>query len=246
MTAFASRSARVPARNYKRRLSVSKHAVERFRERVDEEFRHRDDEDLSNLLDERISHAEVNYQVRDPRAPDDITTLRSVACRHATYYAVVRNNTVVTLLDEDMARNNFDGQWKPVLNAPFTVLRDMKIPPSLPALPAPQLPATPEDPTADLRPIDADMPATASGDSVLAGEDRPAEAAAASAPAVSDSLAEAGVAYAQARRQRHACEETVAALKLRLDRATEALLAAELAVEDTHRRLIELAEKEEA
>jgi hypothetical protein len=107
VTDFSSRSARIPARHHKRRYTISRHAIERFRERVDEEFRHRDDEDLSNLLDDRVCHAESTYQVRDPRAPDDITTLCSVACRHATYYVVVRNMTVVTLLDEDMARNNF-------------------------------------------------------------------------------------------------------------------------------------------
>jgi hypothetical protein len=138
---FISRTARVPPRHYKRRYTISKHAIERFRERIDEEFRHRDDEDLSNVLDERVHHAETTYEVRDPRAPDEITTLRTVACRHATYYAVVRNSTVVTVLDEDMARNNFNGQWAPVMNAPFTVLRDLKLPP--PALPTARSPAPP-------------------------------------------------------------------------------------------------------
>lgn len=155
MTDFTSRTARVPPRHHKRHYTISKHALERFRERVDEQFRHRDDEDLSNLLDERVHHAESTYEVRDPRAPDDITTLRTVACRDATYYAVVRGSTVVTLLDEDMARNNFNGQWAPVLNAPFMVLRDLKLPPALPpttppAPPALSTPSTqPVDPLAE-------------------------------------------------------------------------------------------------
>jgi len=149
---FASRTARVPPRHHKRRYAISKHAIERFRERVDEQHRHRDDDDLANLLDERVHHAENTYEVRDPRAPDEITTLRTVACRDATYYAVVRGSTVVTVLDEEMASNNFNGQWSPILNAPFTALRDLKLPPLTPTPTAPAaLPAAPSaaDPLAE-------------------------------------------------------------------------------------------------
>jgi hypothetical protein len=151
MADFSSRSARIPPRHHKRSFAISKHAIDRFRERVDEEFRHRDDDDLGNLLDERVRHAESNYQVRDPRAPDEITTLRSVACKHATYWAVIRDQTVVTVLDEEMARNNFQGQWAVVLNTPFAALRDLKlsvappaasVPKPVPA-PAPEVPADP-------------------------------------------------------------------------------------------------------
>jgi len=210
---FTSRTARVPPRHHKRRLAISKHAIERFRERVDEEFRHRDDDDLGNLLDERLNRAEFNYQVRDPRAPDDITTLRSVACRHATYYAVVRHETVVTVLDEEMARKNFDSQWSPIMNNPFEVLRGLKIAPPPPSIAAPIAAA----------PIAA----------------APVEAP---PPAVADPLAEAGAAYARARKQRSACEAAVVAIKADLERATEALLKAERTVEETHRKLIDLAE----
>lgn len=148
MSDFKSRTARVPPRHHKRRYTISKHAIERFRERVDEEFRHRDDEDLANLLDERVHHADTNHEVRDPRAPDEVTTLRSVSCRDATYYAVVRNATVVTVLDEEMAKNNFDGQWKPILNNPFGVLRDLKLAPTTP--PAPVTPSVSDpEPAAD-------------------------------------------------------------------------------------------------
>jgi hypothetical protein len=132
---FTSRTARVPARHYKRRLTISEHAVERFRERVDEEFRHRDDNDLANLLDERLGYAEHTYQVHDPRAPQAVTTLRSVACRNATYYAVVRDETAVTLLDEQMVHNNFD-PWIPVEVTPHGL--KTLTPPLLPASLAPQ------------------------------------------------------------------------------------------------------------
>lgn len=205
---FTSRTARVPSRSYKRRFTISKHAIERFRERVEEEFMHRSDDDLSNVLDERVYHAESTYQVRDPRAPDEITTLRSVTCRHATFYAVVRNATVVTVLDEEMARNNFDGQWKTVLNAPFAALRDLK-------LPAPTAPASSPPPVAP------------------------------AAPEAPDTLAEAGVAYARARRRKHECTEAITTLKAELDRATEALREATLAVDETHQRLIDLADEGE-
>ncbi len=212
---FISRTARVPARHYKRRYTISQHAVERFRERVDEQFRHRDDEDLANLLDERLRHSEFTYQVRDPRAPEEITTLRSVACWETTLYAVERNETIVTVLDEAMAKTNFDGQWSPVLNAPFVAaLRDIK----LPAVRVPlALPAAPAAPAA---PVTEDEPAAV------------------------DPLAEAGAAYARARKQRYACEQTWLRLKAEVEQATAALSEAELAVEETHQRLIALVEGE--
>jgi hypothetical protein len=219
---FTSRTARVPTRFHKRRLTISDHAIERFRERVDEEFRHRNDNDLGNLLDERLSYAEFNYQVHDPRAPEAITTIRSVACRHATYFAVVRDETVITVLDEEMAHNNFD-PWTPVL----ITTQGPKL------LAAPRLPALPSPPQPQALP--AAEPSA----------DKPAEIAeAVEAPLTDDELlAEAGIAYARARKQQRACEGVVAAIKADLDRATEALLEAELAVDDTHRRLMDLAGK---
>ncbi|HSX22426.1 MAG TPA: hypothetical protein VLE97_06575 [Gaiellaceae bacterium] len=220
MNDFSSRTARVPARHHKRRLAISKHAIERFRERVDEEFRHRDDQDLGNLLDERLGYAEHTYEVRDPRAPDAITTLRSVACRHATLYAVVREKTVITVLDEEMAQNNFNGQWSPILNAPFTALRDFKLPLALP-------PAPPTPPTEVASPPNV----------------APAE------PTVSimtDPLAVAGAAYAHAQKRKHACAEVVTALYAELERASDELREAEAAVEESHQRLIALATDGEA
>jgi hypothetical protein len=244
---FISRSTR-PSRSYKRRFMISRHALDRFRERVDEEFRHRDDDDLGNLLDERVQHAEFTYQVRDPRAPDAITTLRSVACRHATYYAVVRSGTVITVLDEEMARNNFDGQWSPILNAPFEVLRGLKIPPQVPALPAAAIVAA-LPAAASLEPVQSPPPSTPTPPLLLTPLLSPTPPLSPTPttpppPPPSDPLAEAGAAYARARKRRHACAAEVAALKEQLDRATEALLEAELAVEETHQQLIGLTDRE--
>ena len=128
-----------PARTYKRRFIISSHALDRFRERVDEELKHRDDHDLGNLFDDRVHHATHTHVVKDPRVPDIPTQLCEISCHRTTdgnpqtvYYAVVRENTVVTLLDEQMARNNFGGQWGTSggtsMNRPFSALGNLKIP----------------------------------------------------------------------------------------------------------------------
>ncbi len=147
MTDFSSRTSRKKS-HYKRRYLISSHALDRFRERVEEEFKHRDDADLTNLLDDRVCHSPDHYQVRDPRAPASITTLYAVQCRHGVYYAVEREGTVVTVLDEEMARNNFGGQWTPVLNAPFAKLRELKIAVAAPPIVKPRLVDPPAPPAA--------------------------------------------------------------------------------------------------
>lgn len=107
--------------NYQRKFNISVHALERFRERVDEEFRYRDDVDLGNLLDEKLKHPENKYTVRDPRAPEEVTQLFEIMLRRSgPYYVVVRNETAVTVLDPDMAQRNFAESWKPTLNTPFS------------------------------------------------------------------------------------------------------------------------------
>jgi hypothetical protein len=129
MTAFAGRNSRAPT-NYKRKYNVSKHALDRFRERVDDEFRHRDDNDLMNLLDDKLRNAEQTWDVRDPRAPKEVTKLYAISTRKAgKFYAVVRDETAVTVLDEEMAANNFAGQWKPILSLPFAALKDFVLKP---------------------------------------------------------------------------------------------------------------------
>lgn len=235
MTDFSSRTARIPPRHHKRAYTISKHAVDRFRERVDEEFRHREDEDLSNLLDARVKHAESSYEVRDPRAPDEITNLRSVACRHATYWAVVRGSTVVTVLDEEMAKNNFNGQWATVLNTPFTALRNLKLPTT--AKPPPAL-------TPVLVKMEGKNPVV-QNQAEIAEAKTDVAARVADASEELDPLVEAGVAYARARKRKHACGELVVKLRAELQRAEEELQAAALDVNESHRRLVDLTGGEE-
>ncbi len=134
-----SRSDR-PQSSYQRKFTISLHALERFRERVDEEFRHRNDNDLGNLLDEKMRHPQQQYTVRDPRAPEDITQLLEIVMRQTgMFYVVVRHATAITVLDPDMAKRNFADTWKTTLNTPFNneslkqVMRDVQTAPA-PAL----------------------------------------------------------------------------------------------------------------
>jgi hypothetical protein len=93
-------------------LRVSEHAMLRFRERVEEEFLHRSDDDLADLLNDRIRAAVLSCEVVDPRDPGTPTTLHLFETRTgARLVAVVRDKTVVTVLDDWMARNNYPG-WE--------------------------------------------------------------------------------------------------------------------------------------
>jgi hypothetical protein len=124
---MSSRNDRAP-NNYQRKFTISVHALERFRERVDDEFRARSDLDLGNLLDDKLRHPEQQYTVRDPRAPEETTHLYAIETRRRSCYVVVRNETAVTVLDPDMARRNFQETWAQVMNTPFIVdsLRDVR------------------------------------------------------------------------------------------------------------------------
>jgi hypothetical protein len=117
-------------------LRVSEHAVLRFRERVEEEFMHRGDDDLADLLNERIRAAVFSRTVVDPRDPGAATSLHLFESRTGMrLVAVVRDKTVVTVLDDWMARNNYPG-WEdgsisrssPALSSPLArKLRDLGI-----------------------------------------------------------------------------------------------------------------------
>ncbi len=117
-----SRNDRGAPTNYRRKYTISVHAIERYRERVDVEDRHRDDQDLGNMLDERMQHPESKQTIRDPRAPEEITQLFEIVTRTGqSYFVLVRNDTAVTVLDPSMVQNNFaEGTWKQALNTPFT------------------------------------------------------------------------------------------------------------------------------
>lgn len=89
---------------------VTDHALERFRERVEEEFTHRSNDDLADLLNERINNAVRSGRVTDPRAPDQPTALYQFECRTGVcLVAVVRGQNVITVLDDWMARSNYPG-----------------------------------------------------------------------------------------------------------------------------------------
>jgi hypothetical protein len=91
-------------------FQVTDHALERFRERVEEEFVHRSNDDLADLLNARISSAVRSANVVDPRAPDKVTTLYLFECRTGkSLVAVVRDQHVITVLDDYMARTHYPG-----------------------------------------------------------------------------------------------------------------------------------------
>ena len=98
---------KAPESRYVRKHNISHHALERFRERVEEDVKCRSNHDISNLLDEKICQATQVYTVRDPRAPEAITKLHAIELRSGTYYAVVREGTAVTVLDETMVKDNY-------------------------------------------------------------------------------------------------------------------------------------------
>lgn len=111
-----------PAPAYQRTLIITKHAIERFRERVDEEFTSRSDGDLGNLLDERVKHSEDRTVVTDLAECDQPTIVHAISNRNGKrYYAIVRDMSVITVLDEHMLELNFSsGRWKKGgFNTPF-------------------------------------------------------------------------------------------------------------------------------
>jgi hypothetical protein len=117
---------RAPDPRYNRKHVVSHHALERFRERVEEDLKARPNSDLSNLLDEKVCQATNVYTVRDPRAPDEVTTLAELDMRSGVYYAVVRSETIITVLDESMVKENYNLSYQPALNASFATDENAK------------------------------------------------------------------------------------------------------------------------
>lgn len=117
---------RAPDSRYTRTYDVRLHALERFRERVDEDVKARSNHDLSNLLDEKVCQAQNVYTVRDPRAPEALTKLHEIDLRSGIYYAVVRDNAVITVLDEHMVKDNYDLAYHSPVNASFATEENAK------------------------------------------------------------------------------------------------------------------------
>lgn len=131
---------------------VSEHALERFRERVEEEFTHRGDDDLADLLNTRITNRLCSAHVKDPRCPGVVTVLYKFECRDGgKLVAVVRDQTVVTVLDDWMARNNYgdwDGEGPAISGTTLGVVFGEKLRGVTPVelVPIPPAPPTPPDP----------------------------------------------------------------------------------------------------
>lgn len=123
---------RPPVATYSRQFVISRHAIERFRERVDVEFNARNDDDLGNLLDERIRYAEERETVTDLHNIDTPTIVARIENRDGKpLFAVVRENTCITVLDEEMVTRKFEqGTWRRgPMNAAFRpVLRGAVVP----------------------------------------------------------------------------------------------------------------------
>lgn len=122
-----SRNDRVEAqRVYQRKYLISSHALERYRERVDHEHIGSPDWFLGDLLDRRLKDtASSDWEpINDKRALGAKSFIvRCLTSRDdAKYYAVIRDNTVVTILSDEMALKNFaEGSWTRIpLNSPFT------------------------------------------------------------------------------------------------------------------------------
>jgi hypothetical protein len=202
MGAFTSRTARAP-NNYKRKFTISVHALDRFRERVDEEFRHRDEYDLGNLLDDKLRQCKNPNTVRDPRAPEEVTYLYQIETRkNGAFYVVVRNETAVTVLDPDMAQRNFQQTWAQTLNSPFNNDSLKKVMDDMQTAPRPKL--APKD------------------EAILRGNVPPP--APAPSPPPPSPLEAAGARYARALKQQHDCE-------LALERAKQTVADAETALQ---------------
>lgn len=131
------------------RYQITKHAIDRFRERVEEEFVHRDDIDLARLLDDRLRAAVDggNYtDIKDPSTPTGEARVVRIESRvGTTQHVVLRPDkgvasgyAAITLVTDAQARNSYaTGKWT-IPNRPFAeALRNIKPAEAKPEEPAP-------------------------------------------------------------------------------------------------------------
>lgn len=135
---------------YQRSFVVSKHALERFRERAETDVAYMNDFDLGNLLDERVKHALAAKdfeQVEDMRNLDVESRVVRIEQRDGSHvFAIMRDLAIVTILEEHMLQKNFDnGSWKRIANKPFKklTLKDLGAVIDVSAIPVARAP-TPE------------------------------------------------------------------------------------------------------
>ena len=207
---------KAPEARYVRKHNISHHALERFRERVEEDVKCRSNHDVSNLLDEKICQATNVYTVRDPRAPEAITKLHEIDLRSGTYYVVVRDGTAVTVLDATMVKDNYSLEnWKPTLNAPFT--KDA------------------------LRSIQATPPRklTLTDEAIMRGDLPPPKPVTPPAPEPSP-IEAAGIAYAQALKHKNDLELAWTEAQEASRRAAAAVEEANQKLNDAHAKLMTL------
>jgi hypothetical protein len=97
----------------RQQFRATDHTLERFRDRVERKHAGLDKEALTRLLSDRIWYEALYVRtVRDPRKPDEPTTLYLLARPDGyPYVCVVRDYAVVTILEAWMADNNFPG-WR--------------------------------------------------------------------------------------------------------------------------------------
>ena len=217
-----SRTDRGQHATYRRKFNITHHAIERYRERVDEEHRHRDDQDLGNMLDQKLQHPESKQTFRDTKAPDDVTQLFEIVMRTGSnYFVVMRDATAVTVLDPSMVNINFaEGQWKQALNTPFASDKVKKL--------AHEIQCAPK--TAKLTPIDEAVLRGAVPLKIESVErtDEIALPAHGAGPALSP-IEQAGLDYARALKRHSEADQA-------LQRAKRAVADAEAAREETNQQ----------
>lgn len=119
---------RVPQPSYTRKFHISRSAIDRFRGLVDHHMRSKSDGDLGNLIDERMRASTEREAIVDHIADkhegrhQETWVVRLNNQNQSHCFAVLRENTCVTVLSPEMANSNFASKsWsRGAMNSPFT------------------------------------------------------------------------------------------------------------------------------